>query len=110
MHSDCVLPCTRTDTNAYCQYKHVCTAIMSDPAHVLKSLHAGEVPASVLAAGPQLATAGLVSVPPQFGARATRTCDAWEDEGEEELEGQHGQQQVCFGWEGGGGGRWVRMG
>jgi hypothetical protein len=69
---------------------------MSDPAHVLKSLHAGEVPASVLAAGPQLATAGLVSVPPQFGARATRTCDAWEDEGEEELEGQHGQQQVLI--------------
>jgi len=47
---------------------------------------AGAVPPpSVLAAGPQLVAAGLVSVPPAFASRPTmRACEAWETEGEED--------------------------
>lgn len=50
-----------------------------------------ELPASVLAAGPQLAAAGLMSRPPAICTRPARASDAWEDE--EECDEEQQQQQ-----------------
>ncbi|KAF5832939.1 hypothetical protein DUNSADRAFT_10985, partial [Dunaliella salina] len=57
----------------------------------------GVPPPSVLAAGPQLVAAGLISVPPVFARErlATHVCEAWEMEGK----ASRPTMRACEGWE-----------